>query len=82
MIASVNVLKKFKCSSLPRLSAHFGTAKEFHGLRYTNLIGKEKMYMKIWLTFACLNIKKLAKMLKLRNLEGSIFYLLLDFYQK
>ncbi|MCI0130009.1 IS1182 family transposase, partial [Vagococcus sp. CY53-2] len=42
----------------------FGTAKEFHGLRYTNLIGKEKMHMKIGLTFACLNIKKLAKILK------------------
>ncbi|MCI0129858.1 transposase [Vagococcus sp. CY53-2] len=35
--------------------------------------GKEKMHMKIGLTFACLNIKKLAKVLKLRDLEGSIF---------
>lgn len=52
----------------------FGTAKEFHGLRYTNLIGKGKMHMKIGLTFACLNIKKLAKMLKLRDQEGSIFF--------
>lgn len=39
----------------------FGTAKEFHGFRYTNMIGKEKMEMKAALTFACLNIKKLAK---------------------
>ncbi len=30
----------------------FGTAKEFHGLRYTNQIGIEKMHMKIGLTFA------------------------------
>lgn len=52
----------------------FGTAKEFHGLRYTNMIGKEKMHMKIGLTFACLNIKKLAKTLKLRDQKDSIFF--------
>ncbi|MGE7768648.1 IS1182 family transposase [Peribacillus sp. NPDC096540] len=52
----------------------FGTAKEFHGLRYTNMIGKEKMHMKIGLTFACLNIKKLAKILKLRDQKDSIFF--------
>ena len=60
----------------------FGTAKEFHGLRYTNLIGKEKMHMKIGLTFACLNIKKLAKMLKLRDLKGSIFLSILGILSK
>lgn len=60
----------------------FGTAKEFHGLRYTNLIGKEKMHMKIGLTFACLNIKKLAKMLKLRDQEGSIFLFIFRFLSK
>ncbi|MFW7951191.1 transposase, partial [Vagococcus fluvialis] len=60
----------------------FGTAKEFHGLRYTNLIGKEKMHMKIGLTFACLNIKKLAKMLKLRDLKGSIFLSILGISSK
>ncbi|KRM33408.1 hypothetical protein FC83_GL002858 [Agrilactobacillus composti DSM 18527 = JCM 14202] len=40
----------------------FGTAKEDHGLRYTNMCGREKMAMKIGLTFACLNMKKLAKL--------------------
>ncbi|MGM0146331.1 IS1182 family transposase [Enterococcus sp. AZ162] len=44
----------------------FGTAKEFHGLRYTNQIGIEKMHMKIGLTFACLNMKKLAKIKRIR----------------
>ncbi len=39
----------------------FGTGKEFHGLRYTNMCGKKKMEMKVALTFACLNMKKLAK---------------------
>ncbi len=41
----------------------FGTAKENHGFRYTQMIGKAKMEMKVSLTFACLNLKKLAKML-------------------
>ena len=40
----------------------FGTAKENHGFRYTNMIGKARMKMKTGLTFACLNLKKLAKM--------------------
>ena len=41
----------------------FGVAKENHSMRYTQQIGKEKMVMKIGLTFACLNMKKLAKIL-------------------
>ena len=39
----------------------FGTAKENHGLRYTQMIGKARMEMKVGLTFACMNLKKLAK---------------------
>jgi transposase len=53
----------------------FGTAKEFHGLRFTNQIGKEKMHMKIGLTFACLNMKKLAKIMGKREEEVSCFFL-------
>lgn len=41
----------------------FGTAKEHHGFRYTQYIGKARMEMKAGLTFACMNLKKLAKML-------------------
>lgn len=41
----------------------FGTAKEFHFFRYTNMCGTEKMEMKTALTFACLNIKKLVNVL-------------------
>ena len=40
----------------------FGTAKENHGFRYTQMIGKARMEMKAWLTFACMNLKKLKKM--------------------
>ena len=38
----------------------FGTAKENHGFRYTQMYGKARMEMKVALTFACINLKKLA----------------------
>ena len=41
----------------------FGTAKEQHGFRYTQYVGKARMEMKAGLTFACMNLKKLAKIL-------------------
>jgi hypothetical protein len=44
----------------------FGTAKENHGFRYTQMYGNARMRMKTGLTFACMNLKKLAKM-KFRN---------------
>lgn len=40
----------------------FGTAKEMHGLRYTNMVGKARMEMKVGLIYLCMNLKKLAKM--------------------
>lgn len=40
----------------------FGTAKENHGFRYTQMFGKARMEMKAGLTFACMNLKKLAKL--------------------
>lgn len=48
----------------------FGTAKEFHGMRYTRYTGKALMEMKIGLTFACMNLKKLANMKKKQGLLG------------
>lgn len=41
----------------------FAAAKEQHNMRYTNMIGRKKMEMKAYLTFACMNIKKLVKIL-------------------
>ena len=38
----------------------FGTAKENHGFRYTQMYGKARMKMKVALTYACMNLKKLA----------------------
>lgn len=46
----------------------FGTAKENHGFRYTQLIGKARMEMKVGLTFACMNLKKLARMMERKGL--------------
>lgn len=40
----------------------FGTAKEYHNLRYTNMVGMARMRMKVGLTFLCMNLKKLAMM--------------------
>ena len=45
------------------IERQFGSAKEYHSFRYTNMIGKAKMSMKAALTFACVNMKKLAKLL-------------------
>ena len=46
-------------------------------MRYTQEIGKEKMSMKVGLTFACLNKKKLVNLLSLRDDDplnkGNIF---------
>ena len=48
----------------------FGTAKEIHAMRYTQQVGKEKMAMKVGLTFACMNMKKLANILSKRPKKG------------
>ena len=45
----------------------FGTAKENHGFRYTQQYGKARMEMKVGLTYACMNLKKLARILKRRG---------------
>ena len=47
----------------------FGTAKENHGFRYTQYFGKARMEMKVGLTFACLNLKKLAGIKRKRELS-------------
>ena len=58
----------------------FGTAKENHGLRYTQMIGKARMEMKVGLTFACMNLKKLAKMIARKGKRGTQKCLLLIKY--
>ena len=52
----------------------FGTAKENHGLRYTQMFGKARMEMKVGLTYACMNLKKLAKMIQLRGKQNPTYF--------
>lgn len=56
----------------------FGTAKESHGFRYTHMKGKAKMRMKVGMTYACMNLKKLAKMMQRMRENFSLrsFYVL------
>lgn len=49
----------------------FGTAKENLGFRYTQMYGKARMEMKVGMTFACLNLKKLARILNKRGIINS-----------
>lgn len=58
----------------------FGTAKEQHGFRYTQYIGKARMEMKAGLTFACMNLKKLAKLLENRAYKIPKFLSFLRFW--
>lgn len=52
----------------------FGTAKESHGFRYTQMYGKARMNMKVGLTFACMNLKKLAKIRYNKGLKKCVYY--------
>ena len=58
----------------------FGTAKEHHGFRYTQLKGKARMEMKVGLTFACLNLKKLARLLDFRAKTTDAFHCIFAFF--
>ena len=51
-------LYKYRKETIERI---FGLAKELHGFRYTQQFGKAQMEMKAALTYACMNLKKLAK---------------------
>lgn len=51
----------------------FGTAKEHHSFRYTQQVGKAQMNTKAALTFACMNLKKLARILAKREKKESLF---------
>ena len=55
----------------------FADAKEKHFMRYTHFRGLAKLRMQVLLTFACMNLKKLAKWKKIKGLLPPIFS---DFY--
>ena len=54
----------------------FGTVKEHHGFRYTLMKGKAKMEMKSLITFTCVNMKKLVKILERK--ASDIFDILIN----
>ena len=64
----------------------FGTAKENHGFRYTQQYGKARMEMKVGLTYACMNLKKLAGILKRKGwipgTSSTIFELVYFFFER
>lgn len=55
---------------------------EQHGFRYTQYIGKARMEMRAGLTFACMNLKKLAKMLDMREQKERQRFGLTTFFRK
>ena len=60
-------LYKLRKETIERL---FGTAKENHCFRFTQMYGKARMEMKVGLTYACMNLKKLARMLQRKGIIG------------
>ena len=58
----------------------FALAKELHGFRYTQEIGMAQMKVKAALTYACLNLKKLAKKRWKNCPFPSLFRVILSFF--
>lgn len=56
---------KLRCQTIERV---FADAKEKHAMRYTQLRGLQKVKMQVTLTFACMNLKKLATWKRRRKL--------------
>lgn len=57
----------------------FADAKEKHALRYAKMCGLQKVKMQVTLTFACMNLKKLATW---KRRKGLLAPLLENFWQK
>ena len=72
-------LYKYRKETIERI---FGLARELHGFRYTQQFGKAQMEGKAALTYACLNLKKLAKKQWKTRPVPSLFQLILDFFFK
>ena len=58
----------------------FGNAKELHNMRYTFYRGLAKLKMQALLTFAAMNLKKLAKWKKRKGLLPSLFLCILALF--
>lgn len=73
----IKELYKYRKETIERI---FALAKELHGFRYTQEIGKAHMEVKAALTYVCLNLKKLAKKRWKTCSIPSLFKPLLDFF--
>ena len=58
----------------------FADAKEKHGMRYTRLRGLQKVSMQVTLTFACMNLKKLAKWKRKNRFQPPFFSCFILFF--
>ena len=67
-IRHTNGMKEVYAKRKQTIERIFGTAKENHGFRYTQMYGKARMEMKAGLTYAVMNLKKLAKMIQRREM--------------
>ena len=72
----IRELYKLRKETIERV---FALAKELHGFRYTQEYGRARMELKSALTFACMNLKKLAKKRwrSLHNGTASLYIFLL-----
>lgn len=60
----------------------FALAKELHGFRYTQEVGKARLEVKAALTYACMNLKKLARMRWKYQVASSPLSRIFDFILK
>ena len=72
-------LYKYRKETIERI---FGLAKELHGFRYTQHFGKAQMEVKAALTYACMNLKKLAKRRWKTAPKPSFLKCISDFFTK
>ena len=63
-----------------RIERVFADAKVKHGLRFTQLRGLAKVTMQVTLTFACMNLKKLAKWKRRLSPSGAFFIIFQSFF--
>ena len=74
--------RRDKREILTQLERIFGLAKELHGFRYTQQFGKAQMEVKAALTYACLNLKKLAKKRWKTRPIPSLFQFIFNFFSE
>jgi IS5 family transposase len=65
-----------RCQTIERV---FADAKEKHFMRYTHFRGLARLRMQVLLTFACMNLKKLANWKRKNGMLSPVFYFFILF---